>query len=117
MPLYADATYFRLLREGLLIGREADLTQKPVDYAPLNFVFELKGAGRNSPQWKNAVDVDTYLSNAALRTVGLPSPDLVRRFRTDGYFMYPPRDPNNPGTQYALTTGNFATITPMEEPL
>jgi len=117
VPLYADATYFRLLREELLIGRETELTQKPVDYAPLNFVFELKSAGRNSPQWKNVVDVDTYLSNAALRTVGLPITNLVRRFRTDGYFMYPPRDPNNPGTQYALTTGNFATITPMEETL
>jgi putative ABC transport system permease protein len=117
VPLYADATYFRLLREELLVGREADLTQKPVDYAPLNFVFELKSAGRNSPQWKNVVDVDTYLSGAALRTVGLPITDLVRRFRTDGYFMYPPRDPNNPGTQYALTTGNFAAIIPMEETL
>ena len=40
---------------------------------------------------------------------------LVRRFRTDGYFMYPPRDPNNPGTQYTLTTASFAFITPMEE--
>ena len=27
VPLYADATYFRLLREELLVGREADLTQ------------------------------------------------------------------------------------------
>jgi len=117
VPLYADATYFRLLREELLVGRKTELTQKPVDYAPLNFVFELKSAGRNSPQWMNVVDVDTYLSNAALRTVGLPITNLVRRFRTDGYFMYPPRDPNNPGTQYALTTGNFAAITPMEETL
>jgi putative ABC transport system permease protein len=29
--------------------------------------------------------------------------------------MYPPRDPNNPGTQYSLTSANFAFITPMEE--
>src|SRR5918996_6362671 len=54
VPLYADATYFRLLREELLLGREVDLVQKPVDYAPLSFVFELKAAGKNSPQWKNA---------------------------------------------------------------
>lgn len=115
VPLYADATYFRLLREELLAGRELDLIQKPVDYAPLSFVFEQKAAGRNSPQWKNVEEVDDYLSDAALRTIELPILQVVRRFRTDGYFIYPPRDPNNPGTQYSLTTANFAFITPMEE--
>lgn len=115
VPLYADATYFRLLREELLAERELDLVQKPVDYAPLSFVFEQKAAGRNSPQWKNVEEVDQYLSGAALQTIDLPILQLVRRFRTDGYFMFPPRDPNNPGTQYALTTANFAFITPMED--
>ncbi|HJS20409.1 MAG TPA: FtsX-like permease family protein [Anaerolineales bacterium] len=115
VPLYADATYFRLLREELLAGRELELTQKPVDYAPLSFVFELKAAGKNSPQWKNVVEVDEYLSDGALRTIGLPILNVVRRFRTDGYLMFPPRDPDNPGTQYSLTTANFAFITPMEE--
>jgi putative ABC transport system permease protein len=115
VPLYADATYFRLLREELLAGRELDLLQKPVDYAPLSFVFEQKAAGRNSPQWKNVEEVDQYLSGAALQTIDLPILQLVRRFRTDGYFMFPPRDPNNPGTQYSLTTASFAFITPMEE--
>lgn len=114
VPLYADATYFRLLREELLVGRELDLIQKPVDYAPLSFVFELKAAGKNSPQWKNVLEVDEYLSGPALRTIDLPVLQLVRRFRTDGYFMYPPHDPNNPGTQYRLTSANFAFITPME---
>ena len=115
VPLYADATYFRLLREELLAGRELDLLQKPVDYAPLSFVFEQKAAGRNSPQWKNVEEVDQYLSGRALQTIDLPILQLVRRFRTDGYFMFPPRDPNNPGTQYSLTTASFAFITPLEE--
>jgi putative ABC transport system permease protein len=115
VPLYADATYFRLLREELLAGRELDLIQKPVDYAPLSFVFEQKAAGKNSPQWKNVEELDGYLSGAALRTIDLPILELVRRFRSDGYFMFPPRDPYNPGTQYSLTTANFAFITPMEE--
>src|SRR5215216_2019911 len=115
VPLYADATYFRLLREELLAGREVDLIQKPVDYAPLSFVFEQKAAGKNSPQWKNVEEVDQYLSEAALRTINLPILQVVRRFRTDGYLMFPPRDPNNPGTGYSLTTANFAFITPMEE--
>ncbi|HEX2990638.1 MAG TPA: FtsX-like permease family protein [Anaerolineales bacterium] len=115
VPLYADATYFRLLREELLAGRELELTQKRVDYAPLSFVFELKAAGRNSPQWQNVVEVDEYLSDGALRAIDLPIHQMVRRFRTDGYFMFPPRDPSDPGAQYSLTTANFAFITPMEE--
>ena len=115
VPLYADATYFRLLREELMAGREADLTQKPADYAPLSFVFEQKAAGKNSPQWKNAEKVDQYLTGTALRTVDLPILQVVRRFRTDGYHMFPPRDPNNPGTQYPLTTASFAFITPVEK--
>ncbi|HET9906036.1 MAG TPA: FtsX-like permease family protein [Anaerolineales bacterium] len=115
VPLYADATYFRLLREELLAGRESELTQKPVDYAPLSFIFELKAAGRGSPQWKNVVDVDTYLSSTALRTIDLPILQVVRRFRTDGYNMYAPRDPSNTGTQYPLTTANLVFMTPLEE--
>src|SRR5687768_8007094 len=115
VPLYADATYFRLLREELLAGREVDLIQKPVDYAPLAFVFEQKAAGRNSPQWNGVEKVDTYFSGEALQTIDLPILQLVRRFRTDGYSMFSPRDPNNPGTQYPLTSANIAFITPMEE--
>ena len=115
VPLYADATHFRLLREELLAGREVDLIQKPVDYAPLAFVFEQKAAGRNSPQWNDVERVDTYFSGEALQTIDLPILQLVRRFRTDGYSMFSPRDPNNPGTQYTITTANFAFITPMEE--
>lgn len=115
VPLYADATYFRLLREELLADRELDLIQKPADYAPLSFVFEQKASGRNSPQWKMATEVDKYLTSTALQTVDLPILQLVRRFRTDGYYMYPPRDPNNPGTQYSLTTACLAFITPMED--
>ncbi|MBN8580412.1 MAG: ABC transporter permease [Anaerolineae bacterium] len=115
VPLYADATYFRLLREELLAGREAELTQKPVDYAPLAFVFEVKVAGNDSPQWKNIEEVDTYLSDAALRRINLPILEVIRRFRTDGYNMYPPRDVSNSGTQYPLTSVSFAFITPLED--
>src|SRR5687768_11413949 len=115
VPLYADATYFRLLREELLFERELELEQKPADYAPLAFVFEQKAAGKDSPQWKNVVKVDEYLSDKALKTINLPIIQIVRRFRTDGYPMYPPRDPSNAGTQYSLTTANLAFITPLQD--
>ena len=39
IPLYADATYFRLFREELFAGNEAKLANHPVDYAPMAFHF------------------------------------------------------------------------------
>src|SRR6266498_2740046 len=54
VPLYADATYFRLLREEILAGHELELTQKPADYAPLSFVFELKAPGKDSLNGKKS---------------------------------------------------------------
>ncbi len=115
VPLFADATYFRLLREEILAGRETELAQRPVDYAPLSFVFEFKGIGRDSPQWNKVVDVDTYLSGRALKTVDLPILQMIRRFRTQNYPLYPPLDISKPGTQYSLTTTGFAFITPLND--
>ncbi len=115
VPLYADATYFRALREDLLAGHELELTQRPADYAPLSFVFELSAPGKDSPQWKKVTDVDTYLTGDALHTVDLPILKLIRRFHTDSYHMFPPRDLNDPSPQYWLTSANFASITPMDD--
>lgn len=113
VPLYAEATYFRLFREELLVGREKDLISRPADYAPMAFTFELKAAGRQSPQWKNVIELDQYLSGEALRTINFPIMQSVRRFRTEGYFVYPPYNPDNPDTQFRLTSVKLAFITPM----
>src|SRR6185436_21007078 len=48
-------------------------------------------------------------------TIGFPVSQVVRRFRTDGYPMFAPRDPNNPGTQYPLTSATITFMTPLEE--
>src|SRR5512138_1947087 len=114
VPLYADGTYFRLLREEILAGNELELQQKPVDYAPLAFVFELNAPGRDSPQWKKVVNVDNYLSSEAPRRVDLPILQVIRRFHTDSYHLFPPRDLADPSPQYWLTPVSFATITPMD---
>ncbi len=114
IPLYADATYFRLFREELFAGNQAKLANSPVDYAPMAFTFELNVAGQKSPQWKDALKADQYLTGSALRTIQFPIEQTVRRFHTDGYFMYPPLDPNVPGSQYYLTSVDLAFITPME---
>jgi putative ABC transport system permease protein len=115
IPLYADATYFSLFREELFAGNEAKLASHPVDYAPMAFTFDLNVAGRKSPQWADAVKVDQFLSGSALRTIQFPIEQIVRRFRTDGYYLYPPLGLNPTGSQYYLGSVNLAFVTPMED--
>jgi putative ABC transport system permease protein len=115
IPLYADATYFRLFREELFAGHVQDLANHPVDYAPMAFSFTTDVAGKKSPQWQDVVSVDEYLSSDALHEINFPIQQTVRRFRTDGYFLYPPGDANKTGSsQYYLTSVDLATISQME---
>ena len=116
VPLYADAVYFRLFREELFAGHVQDLEAHPANYAPMAFTFTTDVAGKKAPQWQNAVPVDQYLSGEALREINFPIQQMVRRFRTDGYFLYPPGDETQTGsTQYYLTSVNLATISPLEK--
>jgi len=115
IPLYADATYFRLFREELFAGHVQDLAGKPVDYAPMAFSFTTDVAGKKAPQWDDVVPVDQYLAGEALREIKFPIQQVVRRFRSDGYFLFPPGDANISTSQYYLTSVNVATISPMED--
>ncbi len=115
IPLYADATYFRLFRSELFAGDEAGLTGRPADYAPLTFTFNFQGVGRNSPQWEDAVQADEYLTDAGQRTIGVPILSTVRCFRTDGYFLYPPANPLVSSSQFYLSPAKLAAITPLED--
>ncbi|MCG2785545.1 MAG: ABC transporter permease [Anaerolineae bacterium] len=114
VPLYAESTYFRLFREELLIGREGDLITQPASYAPMTFTFELKSVGRQGPQWKDAIVLDKYLRGDAQRVIGYPILQSVRRFRTDGYFLHPPLDPEKPETQYRIAEAQLAFISPLK---
>lgn len=104
IPLYAEATYFRLLREEIVGGRGA------ADYAPLNFVFEFNSPSQNSPQWQDAFLVDRYLDRDAQLVIDLPAIQSVRRFHTDAFQMFPPYDPERPGSQYFLDWAYPAAI-------
>ncbi len=114
VPLYADATYFRLFRSELFAAHPEKLENQPVDYAPLAFAFDLNVAGRSSPQWEDLGEADAYLSGPARRRIGFPVTETVRRFRTDGYNLFPPYDPAVPSSQYFLTSCQLVVITPMD---
>jgi putative ABC transport system permease protein len=115
IPLYADATYFRLFREELFAGHVTELAYHPADYAPMAFTFAVNKAGRDSPQWQDVIPVDQYLSGEALEEIKFPIQQVVRSFRTDSYILYSPPDPNAPGSESSLTSAYLATISPMEK--
>lgn len=83
IPLYADAVYYRVLRQKL--ERE---TGRP----PFTFLFRYVGAWAGAVQLEDAQQVDEYLSNTAGPALGLPSKIFVRYFETDNFRLFPQED-------------------------
>jgi putative ABC transport system permease protein len=104
IPLYADATQFRIMREQ--IGGDPT---RATD-APLSFFFHYAAETKDQLQWEDVVAVDDYLTRSANRTVGLPLTRVIRLFRTDAFKLYPPVDPDTTDTQYLLLYINFAFL-------
>src|SRR5512143_4113258 len=109
VPLYAEATQFRLLRQQLVGEKGA------ADYAPLPFVYHLDSLPHNGPQWEDGRPVDQYLSQAASAELGLPLMQMVRRFRTDSLQLFLPPDPADPKTKYYITWVNFGFVSEPEK--
>src|SRR3972149_5483304 len=97
IPLYADATHFRILRDQIT-GEQGLPT-----YAPLTFLCRYAGSRSGGWQWADVFPVDQYLSQSAGRDLGLPETSMVRLFKTTTFQLFPPLDPNVPESQYFLT--------------
>ena len=78
IPLYADAVYYRVLREDL--WGEPDVGQTDL---PLTFLFRYIGGWEKSLQWEDVQPADTFMSGPGLATLRLPTQYYVRHFRTD----------------------------------
>ena len=104
VPLYADATQFRLLR-AQLVGERGSAV-----YAPLQFAFHYDGTRRDAPQWADGQPVDQFLSSASAARIGLPMSLMARRFSTDSLQLYPPLDPNNPQSKYFVSWTHFGFV-------
>ena len=111
IPLYADATHFRLLRE------EIGAASGPADYAPLGFLLRFTGPRRDGPRLENVTAVDQYLSQQALSDLNLPALKVVRNFRTDTFQLFPQLDPNNPKSKYFLSYFYFSFMSEPEKNL
>jgi len=85
IPLYADAVYYRVLRQRL--WGKPDVAD-PSDL-PLTFLFRFNGSGDSAKEWEDLQTADAYLRGPALETLRLPPVYVVRHFRTDTMKLSP----------------------------
>jgi len=88
IPLYADAVYYRLLREELSGGSPEETVVHP----PFAFMFRYLGAWSTPVEWEDVEPVDAYLSGPAGSALGLPQKFMVRYFKTDNFQIFPQED-------------------------
>ncbi len=80
IPLYADAVYYRVLREKL---------EREEAHPPFAFLFRYVGAWASPVQLENIQQVDEYLSKSAASALGLPCTTYVRFLETDTFQLFP----------------------------
>ncbi len=85
IPLYADAVYYRLLREELTAtGINATYSRPPFAY-----MFRYLGSTYGPQEWEDITQLDTYLTRQAASELGLPHKKTIRYFKTDNFRLFP----------------------------
>ena len=112
-PLYADAVYYRVLREQLSGGEGEAAVQRP--HPPFSFMFRYIGAWGGPIEWEDTQPVDTYLSGPAGVGLGLPRKLLVRYFKTDNFRLFPQEDIGYADVKDPLTWTSFAFASGLED--
>jgi putative ABC transport system permease protein len=101
IPLYADAIYYRVLREELAGDR---FGSRP----PFVFMFRYVGAWAGSVEWDDLQPLDTYMTGSASAALGLPQKSMVRYFETDNFQLFPEEDVAYADARDPLAWVNFA---------
>ena len=83
VPLYADAVYYRVLREKLV---------QETAHPPFAFMFRYVGAWAVPVQLEDIQQVDEYLSRVVGPALGLPRKTYVRFLETDKFQLFPLED-------------------------
>jgi len=109
VPLYADAVYYRVLREELSGGSEATRS-----HPPFAFMFRYLGAWSDPVDWEDLQQVDTYLSGPASSDLGLPQKYLVRYVKTDTFRLFPQEDVAYTDIRDPLTWISLAFVSGLE---
>lgn len=107
IPFYADAVYFRILRETML--GEGSLVRE----TPLTFRFRYVGARDGTMQLEDVQPLNSYLVSPAFSLLRLPSLSFTYHYKTDIFRVYlPDVDVNN---DKGLTYISLAIVNDMEK--
>ena len=112
IPLYADAVYFRVLREELAEGG-LTLTVRQ-SRSPFAFMFRYIGDWHGVVTWEDIQAIDSYLSGAAGAELGLPRDLLVRYVKTENFRLFPKEDIAYADTKDPLAWVNFGFMSDVE---
>jgi putative ABC transport system permease protein len=113
IPLYADAVYYKTLREALGTGQGQT---EPSSRPPFAFMFRYIGAWYGAAKWSDIQAVDSYLSNSAGPELGLPQKELVRFFKTDNLALFAAKDKQTTyDTQHSLSWLSLGSVSNVEK--
>jgi putative ABC transport system permease protein len=105
VPLYADAVYYRVLRENLV---------RDTAHPPFAFMFRYVGAWATPVQLEEIQQVDEYVSRVAGPALGLPLKTYVRFLETDNFQLFPLEDISYAGTIDPLAWVSLGSASDME---
>ena len=83
VPMYADAVYYRVLREELSKGSFGRATRPP-----FAFMFLYAQSWEDLSQWEDVQSADVYLAGPAGSELGLPQRSAVRHFETSKFAVF-----------------------------
>ena len=110
IPLYTDAVYYKILQDELTASEDGAL-QRP----PFAFMFRYVGSLSGLLEWDDIEDVDDYLTNRAVDTLGLPRERSVRYMRTDNFRLFPTEDLAYANVKDPLEWVSYAFISDVED--
>jgi putative ABC transport system permease protein len=111
IPLYADAVYFRVLREEL---SQTTLAVGTTARSPFAFMFRYIGAWNGLISLEDVQPVDQYLSGPVIAQLRLPQQAFTRYFKTDNFRLFPIEDLAYADTKDPLAWVNFGFVTGIE---
>jgi len=87
IPLYADAVYYRILKQNIEETQDGVLPRPP-----FAFLFHYYAGWHGEKNWGDIQDIDNYLTSSTPGFLRLPQEGLVRYISTDAYPLFPEGD-------------------------
>jgi putative ABC transport system permease protein len=113
VPLYADAVYFRVLKEELAAGGPSYLNLP--ERSPFAFMFRYVGAWKGPVSWEDVQLIDEYYIERVPAALRLPRQMLVRYFKTDNFRLFPEDQVAYASTTDPLAWVSFGYVTDIQD--